>query len=95
MIRILKNPITHQMAQQLINIKKNGKRQLHSKSIMTEMRSKNTHELYSDTLISLNFLNDELRHCENSEQLSEIRSILYKYDYRSDAERLSTLLRAF
>jgi hypothetical protein len=95
MIRILKNPITHQIAQQLINLKKN------SKSLMTEMtkingiESMNTNELYSDTLISLNFLNDELRHSENGEQLSEIRSILDKYNYRSDAERLSTLLRAF
>ena len=68
---------------------------------MTEMtkingiESMNTNELYGDTLISLNFLNDELRHSENGEQLSEIRSILDKYYYRSDAERLSTLLRAF
>jgi hypothetical protein len=68
---------------------------------MTEMtqingtRSSNIQDLKNDSLISLSFLNEDLRQGERDEQANEIRHILDKYNYRSDAGTLSEILRAF
>ena len=100
-LRILKNPITIQITKNLIKLSQNTNNEFHRKSIMTEMtqingtRSSNIQDLKNDSLISLSFLNEDLRQGERDEQANEIRHILDKYNYRSDAGTLSEILRAF
>jgi hypothetical protein len=59
------------------------------------VESVDTHDLGNDTLITLEYLNDERRMNEDNEKLGDFKAILAQYNYQSDVDKLGELLRAF
>ena len=101
LLRIMKNPFTHELVTQLVQKKQGKTSSVHSRSLLKEISNINgvesdtTVDLEMDTLLSLGILDEEIRTNGNNEQVLEIKYLLDNYDYRKDAEKLSEILRAF